>query len=158
MIQAPAPSAVSLPLGSHSAKAERSSLPSPPKPYGPLSPFSSPPNHVALSLLPQNPVVLSLVWLPCLGFKSQHQSSSTAPFPTPPTIIYTCQHSLSFQLYWAATVSLGRYGPMAWNQSSPSSHAGRRCNQGELLPSYILGGSHLHLPGSKQGHSYLTYL
>ena len=33
-----------------------------------------------------------------------------------------------------------------------------RCyNQGELLPSYILGGSHSHLPGSKHGHSYLTH-
>ena len=26
------------------------------------------------------------------GFKSQRQSSSAAPFPTPPTISYTCQH------------------------------------------------------------------
>ena len=26
-------------------------------------------------------------------FKSQRQSSSAAPFPTPPTISYTCQHS-----------------------------------------------------------------
>ena len=29
-----------------------------------------------------------------------------------------------FQLYWAAIVSLGRCGPMAWSQSSPSFHAG----------------------------------
>ena len=29
-----------------------------------------------------------------------------------------------FQLYWAAIVSLGRCGPVAWSQSSPSSHAG----------------------------------
>ena len=58
------------------------------------------------------------------GFKSQHQSPSAAPFPTPPTISYTCQHSLFFQLYWAAIVSPGRCGPMAWSQSSPSSHAG----------------------------------
>ena len=34
----------------------------------------------------------------------------------------------------------------------------RRCFQGELLPSYILGGSHSQPLGSKQGHSYLTYL
>ena len=34
----------------------------------------------------------------------------------------------------------------------------RLCNQGELLPSYILWGSHSQLPGSKHGHSYLTYL
>ena len=56
-------------------------------------------------------------------FKSQHQSSSAAPHPTPPTITYTCQHSLFFQLYWAAIVSLGRCGPMAWSQSSLNSHA-----------------------------------
>ena len=29
-----------------------------------------------------------------------------------------------FQLYWAAIVSLGRYGPMVWSQSSPSFHSG----------------------------------
>ena len=34
----------------------------------------------------------------------------------------------------------------------------RPCNQGELLPSPILGGICSHPPGSKQGHSYLTYL
>ena len=33
-----------------------------------------------------------------------------------------------------------------------------RCkSQGELPPSYILDGSHSHLPGSKLGHSHLTY-
>ena len=58
------------------------------------------------------------------GCKSQSLSSSAAPFPTPPTISYTCQHSLFFQLYWAAIVSLGRCGPMVWSQSSPSSQAG----------------------------------
>ena len=58
------------------------------------------------------------------GFKSQRQSSSAAPFPTPPTISYTCQYSLFFQLYWAARVSLGRCGPVAWSQSSLSSQAG----------------------------------
>ena len=33
----------------------------------------------------------------------------------------------------------------------------RLCNQGELPPSYVLGGSHSHLHGSKHSHSYLTY-
>ena len=32
-------------------------------------------------------------WLPRLGFKSQHQSSSAAPFPAPPTIGHNCQRS-----------------------------------------------------------------
>ena len=67
------------------------------------------------------------------GFKSQRPSSSVAPFLTPPTISYTCQHSLFFQLYWAAIVSLGRRGPMAWSQSSPSSHAGS-ATRGSGLP------------------------
>ena len=64
-----------------------------------------------------------LVWLQSLGLNPS-QSSSAAPFPTPPAISYTCQHSLFFQLYWAARVSLGRCGPMARSQSSPSSQAG----------------------------------
>ena len=107
------------------------SLSSPPKPHGLL--YSLRQSCMILSLLPQNLLVLLLLqncvvllslWLPVLGFKSQHLPSSAAPFPTPPTISYTCQHSLFFQLYWAARVSLGRCGPMAWSQSSPSSHTG----------------------------------
>ena len=79
-----------------------------PKPHGPVTKAAwSPPSMAARP-----------------GFKSQHPSSSAAPFPTSPTISYTCQHSLFFQLYWAAIVSLGRCGPMAWSQSSPSSHTG----------------------------------
>ena len=34
----------------------------------------------------------------------------------------------------------------------------RSCTQEELPPSYVRGPSHSHLPGSKHGHSYLTYL
>ena len=85
-------------------------LPSPPKPPGPPSP-SEP--RGPLSRMAAAP-----------GFKSQCPSSFAALFLTPPTISYTCQHSLFFQLYWAAIVSLGRCGPMAWSQSSPRSHAG----------------------------------
>ena len=57
-------------------------------------------SHVVSSFLPQNLVVLPL------------QSV------TPASIL------VFFQLYWAAIVSLGRCGPVAWSQSSPSSHAG----------------------------------
>ena len=113
-----------------------------PKPPGPLS---STQNHMLLSYsLHQSCVILSLIpekhmVNPLLSFKttwsslsiaaaprfkSQCPSSSAAPFPPPPTISYTCQHSLFFQLYWAAIVSLGRCGPMGWNQSSPSSDTG----------------------------------
>ena len=84
-----------------------------------------------LSLLPQNHMVLLMAAVP--GFKSQRQSSSAAPFPTPSTISYTCQHSLFFQLHWAAVVSLGRCGPMAWSQSSPSSYTGA-VTRGSCLP------------------------
>ena len=100
----------SMVLSPYSAKAVWSSLPSLPKPRGLLFSKAATP-----------------------GFKSQCQSSSAAPFPTPPTISYTCQHSLFFQLYWAAIVSLGRCGPKAWSQSSPSSHAGA-VTRGSGLP------------------------
>ena len=87
-------------------------------------------------------------------FKSQRQSSSEPHFWLLQSVI-PASIPVFFQLYWAAIVSLDRDGPMAWSQSSPSSHAR---NQGELPPSYILGGSHSHPPGSKLGHSHLTYL
>ena len=128
-----------------------------------------------LSLLPQNLVVLSLLLQNHMGpvyllqnhvvlssmaaaprFKSQCPSSFVAPFPIPPTISYTCQHSLFFQLYWATTVSLGRCGSMAWSQSSPSSHAGS-VTRGSCLPvtSWV---EFTPTPPSKHAHSYLTYL
>ena len=82
------------------------------------------------------------------GFKSQCPSSPAAPFPTPPTISYTCQHSCILPAL------LGSHGKSGWAwphgmESIISKLSHRRCNQGELLPSYILGGSHSHLPGSK---------
>ena len=93
------------------------------------------------------------------GLKSQHQSSSAAPFPTPPTISYTCQHSPILPAFLACHTRSGQ----AWPHSiepiiSKLSRRCRCCNQGELPPSYILGGSHFHPLGSKHGHSYLTYL
>ena len=54
---------------------------------------------------------------------------------------------LFFQPFLAAIVNLGTHGPRL---------SGRHCNQGEFSPSYILGQSHSHPPGSKRGHSYLT--
>ena len=81
----------------------------------------------------QSCVVTFLGMVAMTGFKFQRQSSSAAPFPTPPTISYTCQHSVYFQHYWAAIVSLGRCGPLAWSQSSPSSHTGP-VTRGSYLP------------------------
>ena len=110
--------------------------------------------HGPLSLLHQRGMVLSQVWLLRLGL------NSSASLPLQPHFRLLLQSVIPasipefFQLYWAAIVSLG----MAWSQSFRSSHTGSHCNQGELLPSYILGGSHSRLPGSKHGHSYLTYL
>ena len=91
------------------------------------------------------------------GFKSSCQSSSAAPFQNPPKISYTFQHPCILPAYWAAIVSLGRCGPMVWSQSSLSAQV-TVTGWGELPPSYILGGSRFHPPGSKHGHSYLTYL
>ena len=90
-----------------------------PKMHGPSYSLQ---NCVILFLSPQDCVVPpSKAAAP--RFKSQRPSSFAAPFLTPPTVSYTCQHFLSFQLYWAAIVSLGRCGPIARSQS-PSSHAG----------------------------------
>ena len=131
-------------LLSYSIKALWSSLPSPPKPHGPL--YS----------LHQSYVVLSLVWLPHLGLNPCTNLPLQPYFQLLPQSATPASIPIFFQLFWAAVVSLGRHGPVAWSKSSPRSHAGC-CNQGELLPSYILGGSHSHLPGSKHYHSYLTY-
>ena len=121
-------------LSPYSPKALWSSLPSPPKPHGPLSGMAAVP-----------------------GFKSQCQSSSAAPFPTPPTISYTCQHSLILPVLLGSHSKSGQVWPHGMEPIfSKLSH--RHCNQGALRPSYFLGGSHSHLPDSKQGHSYLTYL
>ena len=91
------------------------------------------------------------------GFKSQSQSSSAAPFLTPPTIGYTYQHSHIFPAFLGCHSKSGQVWPQGVEPIfSKLSH--RRCNQGELPPSYILGGSHSHVPGSKHGHCYLTYL
>ena len=90
------------------------------------------------------------------GFKSLCQSSSAAPFPTPPTISSTCQHSCILPALLGCHSKSGQVWPHGMEPIfSKLSH--RLCNQGELLPSYILGGSHSHPPGSKHGHSYLTY-
>ena len=91
------------------------------------------------------------------SFKPQRQSSSAGPFLTPSTISYTCQHS------WILPALLGCHSKsgQVWPHGMEpifSKLSCRCCNQGELLPSYILGGSHSHPPGSKLGHSYLTYL
>ena len=74
------------------------------------------------------------------GFKSQHQSSSAAPFPTPPTISYTCQHPRILSALLGCHSKSGQVWPQGMKPIfSKLSH--RPCNPGELPPSYILGGS-----------------
>ena len=85
-------------------------LPFTPEPCGPL--FTSEPRG------------LPFLWLPGLGL------NPSAHLPLQPHFRLLLQSAtpasilVFFQLYWAAIVSLGRCGPMAWSQSSPSSHAG----------------------------------
>ena len=90
------------------------------------------------------------------GFKSQRQSSSASPFPTPPTFSYTYLHSGIFPAFLGCH---GKSGQMWPHGMEPiiSKLSRRHCNQGEFPPSYILGGSHSHPPVSKHGHSYLTH-
>ena len=64
------------------------------EPHGPLSIYLLQ-NLVGL-LFPSEPHGLLYSMAAGPRFKSQHRSSSAAPFPTPPTISYTCQHSLFF--------------------------------------------------------------
>ena len=94
---------------------------------------------------------------PAPGFKSQCQSSSAAPFLTPPTISYTCQRSHIL----LAVLGCHSTSRQAWPHGMEpiiSKLLCRCCNQGELPPSYILGGSPSRPPGSKHSHSYLTYM
>ena len=66
-------------------------LPSPPKPCGPLFPFirTAWTSTYRLASEPRGSL-LSMAAGP--RFKSQRPSSFAAPFLTPPTISYTCQH------------------------------------------------------------------
>ena len=73
---------------------------------------------------PQSCVVLSVVWLLHLGLNA-HASPPLQPhFQLLLQSVTPASIPLFFQLYWAAIVSLGRCGPMAWGQSSPNSHTG----------------------------------
>ena len=114
-------------------------------------------SHMVSSFLPQNLVVLPPPMAAVPRFKSQRPSSFAAPFPTPPTISYTCQHSRILPALLGCHSKSGQVWP---HHVEPiiSKLLCRCYNQGELLPSYILGGSHSHPPGSKHAHSYLTYL
>ena len=130
---------------------------------------------LVLFLSPQNLVVLSIyfrtMWHPIYfraawstlamaavpRFKSQCPSSFAAPFLTPPTVSYTCQHPCILPVLLGCHSKSGQVWPHGM-EPIISKLSRRPCNQGELRPSPILGGICSHPPGSKQGHSYLTYL
>ena len=119
------------------------SPPSPPKPCGPP--------HLLWSR-----VVPSYSMAAGPRFKSQCPSSFAAPFLTPPTVSYTCQHPRSLPALLGCHSKSEQVWPHGMEPIiSKLSH--RPCNHGELLPSPILGGIWSHPPGSKHGHSYLTH-
>ena len=111
-------------------------------------------SHVVLTLAQATGAPPGMAAMP--GFKSQHQSSSAAPFPIPPTISYTCQHSHILPALLGCHSKSGQVWPLGM-EPIIFKLSRRCCNQGELPPSYVLGGSHFHPPSSKHGHSYLTY-
>ena len=110
----------------------RGPLPFPSEPHGPLPIyllqnlvgllFPSEPHGLLLS--PPKPCGPPLLWLRRLGLNPSTHLPLQPHFrlllhsATPASI------PVFFQLYWAAIVSLGRCGPIAWSQSSPRSHAG----------------------------------
>ena len=67
------------------------------------------------------------------GFKSLCQSSSAAPFPTPPTISYTCQHSHILPALLGCYSKSGQVWPPGKSQSSASFNAGT-IPRGSCLP------------------------
>ena len=82
-----------------------------PKPHGP-PPFTSE---------PRGPLSL---WLPGLGLNPSTHLPLQPHFRLLLQPVTPASIPVFFQLYWAAIVSLGRCGPMAWSQSSPRSHSG----------------------------------
>ena len=66
----------------------------------------------------------SLVWLPRLGLNPCTSLPLQPHFRLLLQSVTPASIPVFFQLYWAALVSPGGCGPMAWSQSSPSSHTG----------------------------------
>ena len=76
----------------------------------------------------------SSCWMAAMpGCKSQRQSSSAAPFPTPPTISYTCQHSHILPALLGCYSKSGQVWPPGKSQSSASFNAGA-IPRGSCLP------------------------
>ena len=115
------------------------SPPSPPKPCGPPHYYGA-----AWSLLYFRAAWSSLSMAAGPRFKSQRPSSFAAPFLTPPTVSYTCQHPCILPAFLSCHSKSGQVWPHGM-EPIISKLSRRPCNQGELLPSPTLGGSHSHL-------------
>ena len=91
------------------------------KPRGSLL-FTSEP-HGPLSFPPEPRGPPSL-WLPRLSLNPSAHLPLQPHFRLLLQSVTPASIPIFFQLYWAAILSPGRCGPMAWSQSSPSSYAG----------------------------------
>ena len=83
-------------------------------------------HHHGVPTLPKQRGPLPLLWYGCRAWVLYPSASPPLqpPFRLLPQSVTPASIPIFFQLYWAAIVSMGRCGPMAWSQSSPSSHAG----------------------------------
>ena len=101
-----------------------------PKPHGPL--IFTPELHgpPPFTSEPRGPLSL---WLPRQGLNPSTHLTLQPHFRLLPQSVTPASIPTFFQLYWAAIVSVGRCGPMAWSQSSPSSHAGA-ATRGSCFP------------------------
>ena len=88
---------------------------SPSEPRGPL-PFPSEPRGSLTIYLLQNCVVPSLLWLLGLGLNPSAHLPSQPHFRLLLQSVTPASIPVLFQLYWAAIVSPGRCGPLAWSQ------------------------------------------
>ena len=114
-------------------------------------------SHVTKGSTPKPRGTNHPAWLLHLGLNPSANLPLPHYFQILPQSVTPTSIPVFFQLYWAAIVSLDRQWPHGMEPIiSKLSH--RHCNQGELLPSPILGGIRFHPPGSKHGHSYVTYL
>ena len=92
-----------------------------PKPHGPLYSPSEPRGPLPF---PSEPHGLLSLWLPRLGLNPSAHLPLQPHFRLLLQSVTPASIPIFFQLYWAAILSPGRCGPMAWSQSSPSSNAG----------------------------------
>ncbi|KAF6125351.1 hypothetical protein HJG60_009845 [Phyllostomus discolor] len=92
---------------------------------GAPKPCCSPSLVKALWVLPYSKVMWSLLaWLLHLGLNPSANIPLQPHFQLLSQLTTPASIPVFFQLFWVAIVSLGRYGPVAWSQSSPSSQVG----------------------------------